>query len=1087
MAIELIDKIAPKNDGFVGMLDADQVIGGGASGTLPDAAVAASNVTQHVTSNASHTGDVVGSTSLTIQTDAVDIPMLSATGTASATTYLRGDNTWATPAGGSGDSWNTPIDSNITVDTNSTYTIGTNTNKHQYIYADNLVVGDYIIHNNDLNTLIGFTTDVITLKAGGINSLVANASGVSVTGNITATNLSGSNSGDQTISDATISITDITTNNVSSSKHGFAPKGDGSSTSFLNGTGAYSTPSGGGNVSKFGTPVNDQVGVWTGDGIIEGTTGLTYDGTHLSSDNIITSTLNSTASTDVICFGDTDVADDASGKALYIHRKAVEGDNYMKLYTSPTREGRIVHDGNLAIDSGASNEIRFNHNTSGDIRLGTDYLGPGTNQWVRQFGYITAATASKYAEWKVDDTDDYFHLSRQDSNLLGFKVDMPLEATSLVTPTINATATADVDIFGSTDVDDADDGKRLRIWRKAAEGDEYLQMFVNRNQNTIIDSTGGMYLSSDEAVNLQHSAYGNVNIFSESGSGDNLSVLQYGWITAASNRKYVQWEVSDTDDYFHLKREDSNILGFKVDMPLSVTGDITLSGNIDNVDLATKAIEWDDKVEKVNTPVDNQIAVWTDDSTVEGTTGLTYTGSQMDMVGDFYVKQAATSPSKEYRFRTSGSSLDFDFDQAHMYFSGYPSTNFGGTQYNHFRLYHDQQRVDCLGNWQWQTGTSYSGDILFKIDKGTSTITVGAPINGITTTEFGYLDNVSSNIQDQIDAKISNVNHTGDIGGSTVTTLNSTAISGKALVTAIGADHVIILDATDGNLKKALISDFASAGGDMAAATYDPTTVAGDAFDMDNMVEGTAKILTTAERTKLTNTTNTNSGDNATNTQYSSLVTNVTTNLSEGTSSTTTVDVNSSDGTNATLLSASTSRAGILTKAKFDEIGVNTAKAANFNHTGDATGNEALTLATVNSNVGTFTNADITVNAKGLITAASNGTGGSGGISWNEVVGTTQAASVDNGYICNNAGLVTVTLPDTAALGSVVRISGKGAGGWKLAQNASETVHFGNTDTTTGTGGSLASTQTYDAIELVCVTANTDWVVVSSVGNITVV
>lgn len=48
--------------------------------------------------NATHTGDVTGATALTIAADAVDIAMLSATGTADATTFLRGDNAWATPA-----------------------------------------------------------------------------------------------------------------------------------------------------------------------------------------------------------------------------------------------------------------------------------------------------------------------------------------------------------------------------------------------------------------------------------------------------------------------------------------------------------------------------------------------------------------------------------------------------------------------------------------------------------------------------------------------------------------------------------------------------------------------------------------------------------------------------------------------------------------------------------------------------------------------------------------------------------------------------------------------------------------------------
>lgn len=61
---------------------------------------------------------------------------------------------------------------------------------------------------------------------------------------------SGSNTGDQTISDATISLTDITTNNATSSRHGFLPKLNGNVNTFLDGTGGFSSPAGAGTVTS---------------------------------------------------------------------------------------------------------------------------------------------------------------------------------------------------------------------------------------------------------------------------------------------------------------------------------------------------------------------------------------------------------------------------------------------------------------------------------------------------------------------------------------------------------------------------------------------------------------------------------------------------------------------------------------------------------------------------------------------------------------------------------------------------------------------------------------------------------------------
>jgi hypothetical protein len=107
-------------------------------------------------------------------------------------------------------------------------------------------------------------------------------------------------------------------------------------------------------------------------------------------------------------------------------------------------------------------------------------------------------------------------------------------------------------------------------------------------------------------------------------------------------------------------------------------------------------------------------------------------------------------------------------------------------------------------------------------------------------------------------------------------------------------------------------------------------------------------------------------------------------------------------------------------------------------------------------------------------------------ITWSVVTSDGNLA-VDTGTIANKGTLLTLTLPSTCAVGKMIRLVGMNAGLWKISQNANQIIHFGSTDTTTGAGGSIASTLAYDAVELVCCKENLEFVVVSCVGNITIV
>lgn len=135
-----------------------------------------------------------------------------------------------------------------------------------------------------------------------------------------------------------------------------------------------------------------------------------------------------------------------------------------------------------------------------------------------------------------------------------------------------------------------------------------------------------------------------------------------------------------------------------------------------------------------------------------------------------------------------------------------------------------------------------------------------------------------------------------------------------------------------------------------------------------------------------------------------------------------------------------------------------------------------------NNGVCHFNSGDFSIDANGFVSIIS------GGFKWNNVTSTSATMAAENGYQTNNAGLVTVTLPSTASstFGDTIKIMGLGAGGWSIAQLAGQQIQVGSSGSTVGVGGSVASTNRYDAIELVYSTTSGLWRAVNFVGNLTV-
>ncbi len=89
----------------------------------------------------------------------------------------------------------------------------------------------------------------------------------------------------------------------------------------------------------------------------------------------------------------------------------------------------------------------------------------------------------------------------------------------------------------------------------------------------------------------------------------------------------------------------------------------------------------------------------------------------------------------------------------------------------------------------------------------------------------------------------------------------------------------------------------------------------------------------------------------------------------------------------------------------------------------------------------------------------------------------------NSSYIANTCGLLTFNMPAVVAVGTVFEVAGTGGGGWLVRMNTGQTCNMSSV--ATSSAGSIASTNQFNTVKILCTAANTTFVVIASEGSLT--
>ena len=104
------------------------------------------------------------------------------------------------------------------------------------------------------------------------------------------------------------------------------------------------------------------------------------------------------------------------------------------------------------------------------------------------------------------------------------------------------------------------------------------------------------------------------------------------------------------------------------------------------------------------------------------------------------------------------------------------------------------------------------------------------------------------------------------------------------------------------------------------------------------------------------------------------------------------------------------------------------------------------------------------------------------------VITANQPAVSQMGYFTNGGSRVDLSLPVPSFVGDVFVVADLGGNGWRITQGGSQQILIGDSSTTVGAAGSLASIFIGDSITLVCCVDDTTWMAVPApTGNLTII